>query len=51
MINDVIDFMDEENVFGQQILTLVARGSTIIGELQRLGKHIPEVIHKLNLNN
>ncbi len=45
-----MNFMDEENLFGQEILALVARGSTIIAELQRLGKHIPQVYNLENIN-
>lgn len=39
------EFLDSESVFDNTLLQLVARGSTIITELQRLSKRIPEVIY------
>lgn len=38
-----IDFLHPDNVAGQTLLTLVARGSAIITELLRLSDHIPSV--------
>jgi len=37
------EFLDSESVFTDSILQLVARGSAIITEIQRLSKSIPEV--------
>lgn len=39
-----MDFLDPNNDCGKTLLDLVARGSAIIAELQRLSYHIPEVI-------
>ena len=40
--------MQDDNLFREQILELVARGSTIIAELQRLSKHIPDPFSQNN---
>eukprot|EP00755_Sulcionema_specki_P019764 Sspe_Gene.70274::Locus_41488_Transcript_1_1_Confidence_1.000_Length_3743::g.70274::m.70274/K18464/RTSC, SPG8; WASH complex subunit strumpellin len=38
-----MSFVDEDNLCGQQLLKLVARGSSIIAEMYRLSAHIPPV--------
>eukprot|EP01062_Namystynia_karyoxenos_P056266 TRINITY_DN47237_c0_g1_i1.p1 TRINITY_DN47237_c0_g1~~TRINITY_DN47237_c0_g1_i1.p1 ORF type:complete len:1201 (+),score=529.48 TRINITY_DN47237_c0_g1_i1:83-3604(+) len=40
-----MNFLDEENMCGQQLLKLVARGSAVIAELLRLSTHIPPVFY------
>jgi len=38
-----MDFTSSNNVCGQSLLRLIARGSAIIAELLRLSSHIPSV--------
>ena len=38
-----MDFLSEENVCGQHLLKLVARGSAILCEILRLSDNIPKV--------
>lgn len=38
-----MEFLHSDNICGQTLLTLVARGSAIIAELQRISDHIPPV--------
>jgi hypothetical protein len=40
---DKVEFLDASNDCGQALLKLVAAGSSIIAELQRLSNHIPDV--------
>ena len=40
---DKIEFLDPNNDCGQSLLKLVAAGSSIIAELQRLSNYIPDV--------
>ncbi len=42
------EFLDSEGVFSDSLLQLVARGSAIITELQRLSKRVPEVLFSLH---
>lgn len=42
------EIQDSESVFADALLQLVASGSAIITELQRLSKRIPEVIFTNN---
>ena len=37
------EFMSEENVCGQTLLKIVARGSSILAEMQRLANCVPKV--------
>lgn len=39
-----MEFLAEDNVCGQSLLLLVARGSAILAEMQRLSENIPKVI-------
>lgn len=38
------DFLTAENVCGKTLLDLVARGSALLAELQRLHHYIPKVL-------
>ncbi|MES1917732.1 MAG: WASH complex subunit 5 [Cercozoa sp. M6MM] len=38
-----LDFLASDNVCGQTLLRLVARGSSIITEILRLSEHLPAV--------
>lgn len=38
-----MDFLAENNICGQTLLRLVARGNSIIAELQRLSSYVPQV--------
>ena len=38
-----MDFLAENNVCGQNLLRLVARGNAIIAELLRLRSYVPQV--------
>jgi len=38
-----MEFLSEDNIAGQTLLRLVARGSAIIAELLRLSDHVPPV--------
>jgi WASH complex subunit strumpellin len=40
--NNEMEFLDENNVAGRQLLEISARGSSIITELLRLSAHIPD---------
>jgi WASH complex subunit strumpellin len=37
------EFLSEENVCGQTLLKIVARGSSILAEMQRLASCVPKV--------
>ena len=47
------DFLSPENLCGQNLLRITARGSAIIAELLRLSDNIPDVFlyHPTNNNN
>ena len=36
-----MDFLNEDDVCGQQLLRLVSRGNSILAELYRLSDHVP----------
>lgn len=47
------EFLTAENVCGKTLLDLVARGSALLAELQRLHHHIPKVfsfVYKIFMN-
>ena len=43
-----MELLDEGNVAGKNLLSLVSRGSAIIAELLRLSDHIPPVFYMAN---
>ena len=51
--NKMEDFLSSENLCGQNLLRITARGSAIIAELLRLSDNIPDVFlyHPTNNNN
>ncbi|KAL4459953.1 hypothetical protein ABPG74_003479 [Tetrahymena malaccensis] len=42
----MVNFLDPTNSCGQNLLKLVARGSTILAEMQRLSENIPKVFYE-----
>ena len=41
-----MDFVHPDNLCGQSLLTLAARGNGIIAELLRLSKHVPPCVRR-----
>ena len=43
-----MNFLDQDNLCGQNLIRIVSRGSAIIAELLRMSTHIPEVFRELH---